>query len=68
MPIPGAVARGAVPRGAVPSAALCPLPHRSHLWDCAVCQQQIGADGFPQAQADGGVLLLLLLPWRWHSL
>lgn len=56
---PGAVA-------AAPSAALRPLPHRAGLCIHAIGQQQVGADGFPQAQADGGVLLSL--PRRWHSL
>lgn len=45
------------PSGAQPSAALGPLPRRALLEGGGVCQEEVGADGFPQAQADGRVLV-----------
>lgn len=48
---------GLWPSGALPSAVLCPLPCRALLGCGRLCQEKVGADGFPQAQADGRVLL-----------
>lgn len=54
---PGRVpAMGLWPGGALPSAVLCPLPLSALLGDGRPRQEEVGADGFPQAQADGGVL------------
>lgn len=43
--------------GSLPSAALRPLPRRALLRGGRLRQEEVGADGFPQAQADGRVLL-----------
>lgn len=51
--------------GVLPSAVLHPFPCRAHLWYLPICQEEVGADSFPKAQADGGILLFL--QW-WHSL
>lgn len=50
-------AMGLWPSGVLPSAVLCPLPCRALLGCGRLCQEKVGADGFPQAQADGRVLL-----------
>lgn len=52
-----ASAVGLWPSGAWPSALLCPLPCGALLRSDRLCQEEVGADGFPQAQADGRVLL-----------
>lgn len=47
---------GLWPSGSLPSAVLLPLPRGALLRDGRSCQEEVGADGFPQAQADGRVL------------